>query len=154
MNSPAVHQYGTYTVYDLDALPGDGKRYELADGWLTELSPSPWHDQRPADSRTSSGMRQGWPEPAPTSLADRMMSALRRGYASPVSLWCPAMWHAPSSAGRCENQAVRPSGHSHRAGAFCTRTSGSKRTAGRHLFFYLRLCRFAALVDGKAQAKC
>jgi Uma2 family endonuclease len=41
---PAVHEYGPYTLYDLDALPEDGKRYELADGWLTELSPSPWHD--------------------------------------------------------------------------------------------------------------
>jgi Uma2 family endonuclease len=40
----AVHDYGPYTLYDLDALPEDGKRYELADGWLTELSPSPWHD--------------------------------------------------------------------------------------------------------------
>jgi Uma2 family endonuclease len=39
-----VHEYGPYTLYDLDALPEDGKRYELADGWLTELSPSPWHD--------------------------------------------------------------------------------------------------------------
>ncbi|HYZ52656.1 MAG TPA: Uma2 family endonuclease [Streptosporangiaceae bacterium] len=44
MNVPAVHEYGPYTLYDLDALPEDGKRYELADGWLTELSPSPWHD--------------------------------------------------------------------------------------------------------------
>jgi len=41
---PAVHEYGPYTLYDLDALPEDGKRYELADGWLTELSPGPWHD--------------------------------------------------------------------------------------------------------------
>jgi hypothetical protein len=41
---PVVHDYGPYTLYDLDALPEDGKRYELADGWLTELSPSPWHD--------------------------------------------------------------------------------------------------------------
>jgi hypothetical protein len=41
---PAVHEYGLYTLYDLDALPEDGKRYELADGWLTELSSSPWHD--------------------------------------------------------------------------------------------------------------
>jgi hypothetical protein len=41
---PAVHEYGPYTLYDLDALPEDGKRCELADGWLTELSPSPWHD--------------------------------------------------------------------------------------------------------------
>jgi Uma2 family endonuclease len=44
VNVPAVHEYGPYTLYDLDALPEDGKRYELADGWLTELSPSPWHD--------------------------------------------------------------------------------------------------------------
>lgn len=44
MITPAVHEYGPYTLYDLDALPEDGKRYELADGWLTELSPSPWHD--------------------------------------------------------------------------------------------------------------
>lgn len=43
MSVPAVHEYGPYTLYDLDALPEDGKRYELADGWLTELSPSPWH---------------------------------------------------------------------------------------------------------------
>ncbi len=44
MSIPVVHEYGPYTLYDLDALPEDGKRYELADGWLTELSPSPWHD--------------------------------------------------------------------------------------------------------------
>jgi Uma2 family endonuclease len=41
---PVVHEYGPYTLYDLDALPEDGKRYELADGWLTESSPSPRHD--------------------------------------------------------------------------------------------------------------
>jgi Uma2 family endonuclease len=41
---PVVHEYGPYNLYDLDALPEDGKRYELADGWLTELSPSPRHD--------------------------------------------------------------------------------------------------------------
>jgi Uma2 family endonuclease len=44
VSTPAVHEYGPYTLYDLDALPEDGKRYELADGWLTELSPSPWGD--------------------------------------------------------------------------------------------------------------
>lgn len=44
MSVPVVHEYGPYTLYDLDALPEDGKRFELADGWLTELSPSPWHD--------------------------------------------------------------------------------------------------------------
>jgi len=40
----AVHEYGPYTLYDLDALPEDGKGYELADGWLVELPTSPWHD--------------------------------------------------------------------------------------------------------------
>jgi Uma2 family endonuclease len=44
VSTPAVQEYGPYTLYDLDALPEDGKRYELAEGWLTELSPSPWHD--------------------------------------------------------------------------------------------------------------
>ena len=44
MSIPAIHEYGPYTLYDLDALPEDGKRYELADGWLTELSATPWHD--------------------------------------------------------------------------------------------------------------
>lgn len=44
MSVPVVHEFGPYTLYDLDALPEDGKRFELADGWLTELSPSPWHD--------------------------------------------------------------------------------------------------------------
>jgi Uma2 family endonuclease len=44
MSVPAVHDYGPYTLYDLDALPEDGKRHELADGWLTELAPSPRHD--------------------------------------------------------------------------------------------------------------
>jgi Uma2 family endonuclease len=44
MSVPAVHEYGPYTLYDLDALPEGGKGYELADGWLTELSPSPRHD--------------------------------------------------------------------------------------------------------------
>src|SRR5215469_4538010 len=44
MSVPAVHEYGPYTLYDLDALPEDGKHYELSHGWLTELSPSPRHD--------------------------------------------------------------------------------------------------------------
>jgi hypothetical protein len=38
------HPYGPYTIYDLDALPDEGKGYELADGWLIPLSPSPRHD--------------------------------------------------------------------------------------------------------------
>ena len=44
MSTPAVDEYGPYTLYDLDALPEDGKRYELADGWLTELPPGPCQD--------------------------------------------------------------------------------------------------------------
>jgi Uma2 family endonuclease len=44
VTSQLVHEYGPYTLYDLDALPEDGKRYELADVWLTELSATPWHD--------------------------------------------------------------------------------------------------------------
>ncbi len=44
LSAAVIHEYGPYTLYDLDALPEEGKQYELADGWLTELSPSPWHD--------------------------------------------------------------------------------------------------------------
>jgi len=36
--------HGPYTVRDLDALPEGGKGFELEDGWLIELSPSPWHN--------------------------------------------------------------------------------------------------------------
>ncbi|MBT2208393.1 MULTISPECIES: Uma2 family endonuclease [Actinomadura] len=36
--------YGPYTLYDLDALPEEGRRYELADGWLHELPGDLWHD--------------------------------------------------------------------------------------------------------------
>lgn len=32
VSTPAVHEYGPYTLYDLDALPEDGKGHELADG--------------------------------------------------------------------------------------------------------------------------
>jgi Uma2 family endonuclease len=38
------HAFGPYTIYDLDALPDEGKGHELADGWLIPLSPSPRHD--------------------------------------------------------------------------------------------------------------
>jgi hypothetical protein len=44
VSTPVVPEYGPYTLHDLDALPEDGKRYELADGWLAELSPGPRHD--------------------------------------------------------------------------------------------------------------
>lgn len=32
--------FGPYTVADLQALPDEGKSFELVDGWLIELSPS------------------------------------------------------------------------------------------------------------------
>ncbi|MBW8484668.1 Uma2 family endonuclease [Actinomadura parmotrematis] len=35
---------GPNTVADLDALPDEGKRYELVHGWLIEMSPSALHD--------------------------------------------------------------------------------------------------------------
>ncbi|WP_240759837.1 hypothetical protein [Phytoactinopolyspora endophytica] len=38
------HSYGPYTIYDLDTMPEEGKGYELADGWLIPLSPSPRHN--------------------------------------------------------------------------------------------------------------
>ncbi|GAA4240472.1 Uma2 family endonuclease [Actinomadura meridiana] len=40
--------HGPYTLYDLDALPEDGRRYELADGWLSELPGDLWHDHAAA----------------------------------------------------------------------------------------------------------
>ena len=44
MGAPAGHAHGPYTLYDLDALPEEGRRHELADGWLTELPGDLWHD--------------------------------------------------------------------------------------------------------------
>ncbi|MFG1999044.1 Uma2 family endonuclease [Spirillospora sp. NPDC048911] len=44
MSSTVGHPHGPYTLYDLDAMPEDGRRYELADGWLTELPGDLWHD--------------------------------------------------------------------------------------------------------------
>ncbi|MFD0851980.1 Uma2 family endonuclease, partial [Actinomadura adrarensis] len=44
MTVPTGHAHGPYTLYDLDALPEDGLRYELADGWLTEVPGDLWHD--------------------------------------------------------------------------------------------------------------
>ena len=38
------HAHGPYTLYDLDSLPEDGRRHELADGWLSELPGDVWHD--------------------------------------------------------------------------------------------------------------
>jgi Uma2 family endonuclease len=36
--------FGPYTIRDLDAMPEGGKGFELEDGWLIELAPSPWHN--------------------------------------------------------------------------------------------------------------
>jgi hypothetical protein len=55
VSTPAVPEYGPYTLYDLDVLPEDGKGYELADGWLTELPASPL-------ARSRSRAAQGDPE--------------------------------------------------------------------------------------------
>ncbi|MFI0355524.1 Uma2 family endonuclease [Actinomadura sp. 9N407] len=51
MGAVAGHAHGPYTLYDLDALPDDGVRYELADGWLAELPGDPWHDHAAARLR-------------------------------------------------------------------------------------------------------
>ncbi|MDL4771896.1 MULTISPECIES: Uma2 family endonuclease [Thermomonosporaceae] len=44
MGGSVGHEHGPYTLYDLDALPEEGRRYELADGWLSELPGDLWHD--------------------------------------------------------------------------------------------------------------
>lgn len=52
MGSAVGHAYGPYTLYDLDAMPDeDGRRYELADGWLTEVPGDLWHDHAAARLR-------------------------------------------------------------------------------------------------------
>ncbi|WP_018653513.1 Uma2 family endonuclease [Actinomadura flavalba] len=38
-------EHGPYTIADLDALPEEGKRYELVHGHLIEMSPSVLHDE-------------------------------------------------------------------------------------------------------------
>jgi hypothetical protein len=64
-----IHEYGPRARYDLDALPEDGKRYELADGWLTESSPAPGTTTQQTGSRTPSKARPG--QPAPVRLSAR-----------------------------------------------------------------------------------
>src|SRR5437868_12700452 len=44
MGGTPGHAHGPYTLYDLDSLPEEGRRYELADGWLHELPGDQWHD--------------------------------------------------------------------------------------------------------------
>ncbi|WP_131742558.1 Uma2 family endonuclease [Actinomadura roseirufa] len=48
MGGTAGRAHGPYTLYDLDALPEEGRRYELADGWLHELPGDLWHDHAAA----------------------------------------------------------------------------------------------------------
>jgi len=43
--APDVYGRGPYTVEDLDALPEEGKRFELVHGWLIPMSPSVRHDE-------------------------------------------------------------------------------------------------------------
>ncbi|MFC4910537.1 Uma2 family endonuclease [Actinomadura gamaensis] len=51
----AAHDYGydrgPNTIADLDALPDEGKGYELVHGWLIPLSPSVVHDEAVEDLR-------------------------------------------------------------------------------------------------------
>ena len=35
---------GPYTIEDLDALPEEGKRFELVHGWLIPMSPSEYRE--------------------------------------------------------------------------------------------------------------
>jgi Uma2 family endonuclease len=44
MGATAGPCHGPYTLYDLHALPEEGRRHELFDGWLTELPGDLWHD--------------------------------------------------------------------------------------------------------------
>ncbi|MEV4257064.1 Uma2 family endonuclease [Spirillospora sp. NPDC049652] len=44
MTATAGHPHGPYTLYDLEELPEEGRRHELADGWLHELPGDLWHD--------------------------------------------------------------------------------------------------------------
>jgi Putative restriction endonuclease len=43
--APDLYGRGPYTVEDLDALPEEGKRFELVHGWLIPMSPSVRHDE-------------------------------------------------------------------------------------------------------------
>lgn len=94
MSVPAVHEYGPYTLYDLDALPEDGKRYELADGWLTELSPSPWHDH--AADRLKEILRDA----ARLSGADVYVAGGPNDIASPAGVRKPDVFVVPREVAR------------------------------------------------------
>ncbi|WP_067488798.1 Uma2 family endonuclease [Actinomadura hibisca] len=52
MSVAVGHPHGPYTLYDLDAQPDDGDRFELAHGWLTELPGDMWHDNAAEQLRT------------------------------------------------------------------------------------------------------
>jgi hypothetical protein len=73
---------------------------ELADGWFDRVVPQPCTTIQPTGSRTSSGMRQGWPEQRSMLPAGRMTSALQQESASLTWWSCPATSHVLRSAGR------------------------------------------------------
>lgn len=43
--APDLYGRGPYTVEDLDALPEEGKRFELIHGWLIPMATSVRHDE-------------------------------------------------------------------------------------------------------------
>jgi Uma2 family endonuclease len=43
--APDLYGRGPYTVEDLDALPEEGKRFELVHGWLIPMSPNVRYDE-------------------------------------------------------------------------------------------------------------
>jgi Uma2 family endonuclease len=43
--APELYGRGPYTIEDLDALPEEGKRFELVHGWLIPMSPDVRHDE-------------------------------------------------------------------------------------------------------------
>jgi Uma2 family endonuclease len=43
--APDLYGRGPYTIDDLDALPEEGKRFELVHGWLIPMWPSVRHDE-------------------------------------------------------------------------------------------------------------
>ncbi|MEV5568836.1 Uma2 family endonuclease [Spirillospora sp. NPDC052269] len=52
MTAAAGQPHGPYTLYDLEELPEEGRRHELADGWLHELPGDLWHDNAAERLRT------------------------------------------------------------------------------------------------------
>ena len=94
MSVQVVHEYGPCTLYDLDALPEDGKRHELADGWLTELPPSPWHDH--AAGRLKDVLKAA----AKTAGAEVCVAGGPNGIATPAGIRKPDAFVVPRDVAR------------------------------------------------------